>query len=299
MHDITNRPTTTLLSHLPEELVLCIFGFLDGSSLASSASVNSRWHQIASEKHLWGRLCIQSCCIFSHMDQLIINYIPGIWGRIFYAHTTRSWNDLTALVEHTKVDLKTLFTRLWAAQQNRCGFCFKHAPKWHLNHLLIKICATCCKNKQMFITKTEAKKNYFLNTEEEFDKLFCFISHNRKYYLMADVKRQAVCKYGDEKGLERRHREYTERSNKIKQTKEVKHTKRELGRTTLVGVTKDRLKKMVQRLNSGVQSEERVKLSLLLLGFMKNSPAIQLFNVNASCHISSQVYLYHNKKVYK
>lgn len=126
-------------------------------------------------------LCAQGTHNFSHMDHLIINYIPGVWGRIFHALTTRTRAEVINLVEYKQVDLHKLFSRLWTAQRNKCGVCLRQAGTWHLNHLLIKICSACCKDKSKFITKTEAKKTYFLSTDEEFDSLFCFISHNRRY----------------------------------------------------------------------------------------------------------------------
>jgi len=277
-----------LLAHLPEEILLYIFDFLDGPSLARSSSVCSVWFRIADERNLWGRLCVRSTYKFSNMDNLIINYIPGVWGRIFYEKTSSggNLNSLAPAADHKNIDLKTLFTRLWAAQQNKCGFCFKNTSSWHLNHILIKICPPCCKNKEMFITKTEAKKHFFLKSEEDFDKLFCFISHNRKYYFMKDVRSQAISKFGDETGFQLRYRQYSERSQKIKLAKEMRQVqrKRDLSRSNLVvmGVKKDRITKRI------TLTEERAKYSLLFMEFMQNSPTvsvrdiIQWFNINTT-----------------
>jgi len=151
-----------------------------------------------------------------------------------------------------------------------------------LNHLLIKICSACCKDKSKFITKTEAKKGFFLTTEDEFDSLFSFISHNRRYYLMEDVRARALCKYGSEDAFKRRHRQFSERSEKIKLGKEMTRARRrrhqartEVGPGVLTGV-----------LASGASfSEERVKLALMVLGLIPRSLAavgdlMQLFNIN-------------------
>jgi len=265
-----------------------MFGFLDGPSLVAASSVTNRWYHIVQERELWIRLCTQGTYMFSNMDHLIINYIPGIWGRIFHAHTTRTWTELTKLVEHNHIDLHTLYIRLWAAQQNKCGVCFKQASTWHLNHLLIKICSACCKDKSKFITKTEAKRNFFLHSDEEFDNAFCLISHNRRYYLEEDIKKQALCKYGSEDGFKHRRRQFSERSQKIKLGKEMKQVRRkrlsgkELGD---IGVAKDPLK-------GTSLSDERVKLALMFLGFVQRSPTavrdlVQWFNVSANSPLMS------------
>jgi len=197
------------------------------------------------------------------MDHLIINYIPGVWGRIFYAYTTST--DLTNLAEYKQIDLRALFAKLWAAQQNKCGVCKQHTSTWHLNHLLIKICSMCCKDKNRFTTKTEAKKAFFLTTEEDFDGLFSFISHNRRYYLVEDARRRAMCKYGSEDGFNRRYRQFSERSNKIKSSKERKLVRRKGLHVQVVNMAR-----LTGAFASKVASfyGERVELAFMVLGLV-------------------------------
>jgi len=270
MHFHTSRQLIVSLNELPEEILLHLFGFIDGFTLVSISSVNSKCYRISQEQQLWTRLCAQGTYNFSYMDHLIINYIPGIWGRVFHAHTTRTWAELTHLAEYKQIDLHTLYHRLWAAQHNRCGVCLQQASMWHLNHLLIKICSTCCNDKSKFITKTEAKKNFFLSTDKEFDSVFCIISHNRSYYLTDDVKRQALCKYGGEDAFKQRHRKFSERSRKIKLGKEMTRVRRKhLSYTDI----ENRVLTTGPFVKGSPISEERVKLALMVLGYVQSTPA--------------------------
>jgi len=232
------------------------------------------------EEWLWERLCISVHTI--NIDTLISNTIPGTWGRALHAVTTNNHRK----EELKDIGKKKLFTRIWNAQSTRCSFCFrKQDDHWCVNHPYLKLCMQCSRDKSVFITKTDAKKTYFLNHEDEFKDVFCFMAHNRRYFLVADVKHRAVNKYGDEGGFERRYKKYFERSRKMKIAKHIRKVQRtkELG-TILrgLGFTRNMLLKRMQNV------EEKAKIEFVLMEYMRNTSLSaqcigQWFNAHAPC----------------
>jgi len=104
---------------------------------------------------------------------------------------------------------------------------------------------------------------------------------------MGDVRRRALCKYGSEDGFKQRHRQFSQRSNKIKLGKEITRVRRK--HLSFTEVSNSGF--ITRALSSGATfSEERVRLALMVLGLVPRSPAavsdlMQLFNINGSLAI--------------
>ncbi len=150
-----------------------IIKFLDGNSIYNMACINKEWNEIISDQRLWKRL-IKIYKMESNFYDTRAVYISNL--------------------------------------EDRCIQCYKNTYNMcPINKHIV--CNECIKSIPMYrvITKTMAKKQYFLNEEKDLKQLRCYKKENPYYsrgplmtlYLYYDVMKIAYEKYGGRVNFEK------------------------------------------------------------------------------------------------